>query len=116
MRIVSTVIYRLYFHPLAKIPGPKLAAATWLYEIYFDLYLSGQFVFETGRLHKIYGITFPFHSCTENSSAYHAGPIIRVTPDEVHVNDPELVDVVYPGSWTKVNKDPYLMMKFGYVL
>ena len=43
------------------------------------------------------------------------GPIIRITPDEVHVNDPDLVDVVYPGGGKKINKDPYLMRQFGYV-
>jgi hypothetical protein len=52
---VSTIVYRLYLHPLANVPGPRLAAATWLYEIYFDLYLGGQFVFEIGRLHEVYG-------------------------------------------------------------
>jgi hypothetical protein len=57
-RVVFIAVYRLYFHPLAKVPGPKLAAITWLYEIYFDLYLGGQFVFEIGRLHETYGI-FP---------------------------------------------------------
>jgi len=49
------VTYRLFLHPLAKIPGPRLAAATWLYEMYFDLYLGGKFVFELKRLHEVYG-------------------------------------------------------------
>jgi hypothetical protein len=97
-RILSTVVYRLFFHPLAKIPGPRIAAATWLYEIYFDFYLGGQFFSEIGRLHEIYG------------------PIIRITPNEVHVNDPELIEMVYPGGLKKTNKDPYLMLQFGFVM
>jgi hypothetical protein len=43
------------------------------------------------------------------------GPIIRITPDEVHINDPALIDVVYPGGGRKINKDPYLMSQFGCV-
>jgi hypothetical protein len=53
--VIYKLAYRLYFHPLAAIPGPRLAAATWLYETYFDLFLGGRFVFEIGRLHEIYG-------------------------------------------------------------
>jgi hypothetical protein len=47
--------YRLYLHPLARFPGPKLAAATRLYEGYYDLYQSGQYTFKIGELHKQYG-------------------------------------------------------------
>ena len=53
--VVAKVIYRLFFHPLANVPGPRLAAATWLYEIYYDLVQGGQFVFQVRKLHEKYG-------------------------------------------------------------
>ena len=41
---------------------------------------------------------------------------MRINPNEVHVNDPELIDTIYPGGHKKVDKDPYLMSQFGYVV
>lgn len=49
------VIYRLFFHPLRKIPGPWYAAATSWYEFYQDVVLGGNYVKEYPRLHAKYG-------------------------------------------------------------
>jgi hypothetical protein len=65
---ITKIIYRLYFHPLTSIPGPKLAAATSLYNAYYDILGTG-LVKHLPALHAKYG------------------PIIRTQPNEVHVAD-----------------------------
>lgn len=58
---LTRTIYRLYFHPLSKFPGPKLTAATGLVEIYHDVIRGGKFLWEIEKMHEKYGIsTFPF--------------------------------------------------------
>lgn len=52
---LTVAIYRLYFHPLSHIPGPKLAALTRWYEAYYDVYQNGQYTFKIKELHKEYG-------------------------------------------------------------
>lgn len=52
---VVEAIRRLYFHPLAHIPGPKLAALTWWYEFYYDVIEPAQYVFKIQEMHKQYG-------------------------------------------------------------
>lgn len=53
--LVGLVVYRLYLSPLAKFPGPKLAAATKWYEFYYEVVKRGQFQFLINDLHKQYG-------------------------------------------------------------
>lgn len=53
--IVGGVIYRLYYSPLSKFPGPKLAAATYWYEFYYDAILRGRYMFKIKELHEKYG-------------------------------------------------------------
>jgi Na+/proline symporter len=52
---LTLIIYRLFFHPLAKIPGPKLCAITGWYEIFWDVLVGGQFTFKVEEWHKKYG-------------------------------------------------------------
>lgn len=54
----AVVIYRLLLHPLRSFPGPRIAAATYWYETYHDLFVGqfpGQGVYNIERLHKRYG-------------------------------------------------------------
>jgi hypothetical protein len=52
---VVGALRRLYFHPLAHIPGPKLAALTWWYEFYYDVVQQGRYIFKIQELHRQYG-------------------------------------------------------------
>lgn len=55
----TIVLYRLFLHPLRKIPGPWLAAATGWYEFYQDIILNGHYVKEYPKLHDRYGQSIP---------------------------------------------------------
>ena len=53
--ILHAATYRLYWSPIAKFPGPKLAALTRLYELYYEIIKGGQYTFKIGEFHKKYG-------------------------------------------------------------
>lgn len=55
--LASVTFYRLFLHPLAKFPGPKLAAVTRWYEAYYDVVQNGQYTFKIEEMHKRYGRT-----------------------------------------------------------
>ncbi|KAM3441679.1 hypothetical protein MY4824_001457 [Beauveria thailandica] len=61
------VVYRIWFHPLSKYPGPKLQAAWYLPHIYHN-YVVGNGHLRATRLHAKYG------------------PIVRIGPNHLAVD------------------------------
>lgn len=53
--LAGLALYRLCLSPIAKFPGPKLAALSQWYEFYYDVVLGGKFIFQIQELHKRYG-------------------------------------------------------------
>ena len=41
------------------------------------------------------------------------GPIVRISPFEIHINDPEYIDTVYPGPSHRSMKYAWAMRQFG---
>ncbi|KAK6849985.1 cytochrome P450 [Apiospora arundinis] len=84
------------FHPLHKFPGPRLAAASFIYEFWYDFILYGRYSHEIRRMHEIYG------------------PIVRINPEELHCNDASFVNEIYPvGGRIRDKHQHYLNMNVG---
>ena len=47
--------YRLFLSPLAKFPGPKLAALTRKYESYYEAVQNYEYLWKIKKLHRQYG-------------------------------------------------------------
>ena len=78
--ILFLTLYRLYLSPISKFPGPTLAALTLWYEFYYDVILEGRYQYKIKELHE------------------HYGPIVRISPFELHIDDPEFYDSIYVGA------------------
>lgn len=64
-------------HPLSPIPGPKLAAATYFPEFYYDVICLGKYTTKIREMHEKYG------------------PLVRINPDEIHCSDSGFSDEIY---------------------
>ncbi len=73
--LLAVVVRRIFFHPLSRIPGPKLAAIS---NVWYAYHVKHGLTAEMGpRLHRRYG------------------PVVRVGPNEVWFNTKEAFDTIY---------------------
>ncbi|KAJ4292534.1 hypothetical protein N0V90_009197 [Kalmusia sp. IMI 367209] len=95
---LSLATYRAYFDPLSKFPGPKIAAATQLYEFYYDFLAGGpggRYTWRIKEMHDKYG------------------PIVRISPFELHIADADFYDKLYTGASNPREKVPWTENFFG---
>lgn len=62
--LVGVAAYNVYFHPLAKVPGPKLAAVTSLYKTYFNATDGSKFYLQIAKLHEQFGLSASLSSAS----------------------------------------------------
>jgi hypothetical protein len=65
------------------------------YEFYYDVVLAGQCIWKIRELHQQYG------------------PIIRINPEEVHIQDARFYDQIYTGATHKRNKWSFFTNQSG---
>ncbi|KAK0658039.1 cytochrome P450 [Cercophora newfieldiana] len=90
----ASVVYLRHFHPLANVPGPFLESLTELHRFYYNFVKSGTHSLQLERYREKYG------------------PVIRIAPNEVLLNDPEHYETIYSAN-TKFYKDPTLYSTTG---
>lgn len=103
---LARTVYRLFFHPLAGVPGPRVAAVSSLYEFYWDCIKLGRYHVKITEMHEKYGT---IHAILFENQADLTGPIVRINPWEVHINDPAFANTLYTNS--KLEKDPFSTLR-----
>ena len=103
LRACVIVIWRLCFHPLAKFPGPKLAAASRLYEFWYQGIKEFEFQSRVKAMHKVYGESL---AIIDTSAHCREGPIVRISPYELSINDSDF-NLEHFLKDRKLHKDPW---------
>ncbi|KAK1713911.1 uncharacterized protein CLUP02_17094 [Colletotrichum lupini] len=89
---LAQCIRNIYFHPLSKFPGPRLAAATSWWSTYQQTIVNRS-------MH---------HICIDLHAKY--GDIVRIGPNRLHFNHPDAYSGIYR---TKFDKDPFMYALLG---
>ncbi|KIW02291.1 uncharacterized protein PV09_06439 [Verruconis gallopava] len=84
--------------PIANIPSPKLPVLTFWYEFYYDVIKRGKYTYKIAELHD-----------------GNEGPIVRISPYDVHVNELEFHDKLYVDSARRRDRWSRAAKAFGHL-
>ncbi|QLI70047.1 Cytochrome P450 monooxygenase sdnE [Metarhizium brunneum] len=82
-------VFRLYFSPLSRFPGPRIAAATWWYQFYHDVVRRGRYIWVVRDMHARYG------------------PIVRINPSELHICESQFYNTLYVSGGIHRKRDKW---------
>ncbi|KAL4877750.1 cytochrome P450 [Aspergillus karnatakaensis] len=86
---LAIALYNLYFHPLARFPGPKLNAISNL-PYYYYLTIKGEAATHVATWHSLYG------------------DVVRIRPNELSFTNPSAwTDIMGHRSGPEMGKDPH---------
>ncbi|RJE27118.1 Cytochrome p450 [Aspergillus sclerotialis] len=81
---IIRAVYRLWFHPLSKYPGPKLAAVTQLWYAYH--WMAGRYPFDIEEVHQKFG------------------DVVRIAPNELSFSTAQSFQDIYGHATSKDHK------------
>jgi hypothetical protein len=105
---ISIAVYNISpFHPLARFPGPKIAAASYLYEAYYDWWHTGEYGKVIARMHETYGPIIRYSQPPKLEQT----PKLTPPPESTLTNSTAPI----PPSQTKSTQDPAAPATNGFI-
>ena len=103
VKLLSVVIYRLFFHPLAKYPGPVFAAITDWYSVYHCW--IGDRHLDFYRLHRKYGLQR--RKPLTSFCSHIPGNVVRFGPHRISINSSTALQKIYSSTANTTKSQNY---------
>ncbi|KAL4819367.1 hypothetical protein BDW67DRAFT_182313 [Aspergillus spinulosporus] len=120
--ILYLITTRLLLSPIRHIPGPTFAALSFWPEFYYDVVQRGQYFRQIDKMHQKYGLSSCFNRLKEFRATWiltpankdvYTGPLVRINPFEIHIQDPSFYPVLYTGPTRRRHKWLWAARMFG---
>lgn len=92
--------YNVFLHTLRLFPGPKLAAASYLPDFYYDVICVSRYTTKIRKMHEVYGKLLPGKVGSELMSR-RVSKNMSLTQDRLYVSTRTSCTAMTPSSLTR---------------